>query len=264
MAIVEVKPIEKERWHGKKGRDAFQRPVTIEALVSNLTGKYSTGLSVEDQKRLEAETGFDLSSEYIPERAHPFWNTPVGFVKLENKTNVFDTKIPLNEIKVKLMKASDLVANSQKEYDEGKFPQALFVIFDETEDLEIRASKAAMKRKVIIEASKLPKSRKAEIIQILMGVSVRSQSEDFVDLKLDDCINEFGASKVLRLMQRDKKRTNLHALILEGIYKNVLRKEGTSIYYFDDQIGFDVESAIDHLDDPKNQAFKAQIIEKLS
>ena len=32
----------------------------------------------------------------------------------------------------------------------------------------------------------------------------------------------------------------------------------------DDQIGFDIESAIDYLADKKNQALKAQIIEKLN
>ena len=32
----------------------------------------------------------------------------------------------------------------------------------------------------------------------------------------------------------------------------------------DDQLGFDLESAIDNLEDKKNQALKAQIIEKLN
>ena len=72
------------------------------------------------------------------------------------------------------MKASDLVANSVKEYEEGKFPLAIFVIYDESEETEAKASKAALKRKVVIESSKLPKSRKIEIIQILLGIPVRN------------------------------------------------------------------------------------------
>lgn len=264
MAIVEVKPIERERWHNKTGKESFQRPITIEALVSTLTGKYSTGLTEEDRERLEKGGGYDLSDAYTPGKAHPFWNNPVGFVKLGNSTNIFDTKKPLDEIKVKLMKASPLVANSQKEYEDGIVPEALFVIFDETEDVEIRASKAAIKRKVIIEATKLSKTRKAEIVQILLGISVRSQTEDFVDLKLDDAIEEFGPEKVLRLIQRDKTRTSIHSLVLEGLYKNALRKEGTAIYYMDDQLGFDTESTIDYFADSKNQALKAQLLEKIS
>ena len=110
----------------------------------------------------------------------------------------------------------------------------------------------------------MTKTRKAEIVQIILGISVRNQSDDYVDLKLDDAVEQAGAEKVLNLIQRDKTRTSIHALVLEGIYKNVLRKEGTAVYYMDDQIGFDVESAVDYFIDPKNQAMKAQILEKIN
>lgn len=264
MAIVEVKPIEKERWHTKKGKEAFARPVTIEALVSLRTGQYATGLSDEDRERLEKRTGYNLSPDYKVGTPHEFWNSQAALIKLDYKTNVFNTDKPLDEIKIKVLKASDLVANSQKEFEEGKFPEAMFVIYDEVEDTEIKASKAAMKRKVIIESAKLTKIRKAEIVQIIKGISVRNQSDDYVDLKLDDAIDEAGPERVLTLIQRDKAKTSLHALILEALYKNILRKDGTAIYYMDDQLGFDIESAIEYFTDPKNQTLKAQILEKIS
>ena len=263
MAIVEVKPIEKNSWHNIKGKDTFKRPVTIEALVSLKTGRFATGLSEEDVVRLSKEVGYNLSDKHTAGKAHEFWNNKVSNIKLENKTNIFNTNIPLQEIKVKVMKASDLVANSQKEYDEGKYPGAMFVIFDETEDVELRASKAAIVRKVIIESTKLTKSKKAEILQILADISVRNQSEDYIDLKLDEEIAK-NPNRVLTLMQRDKKRTTVHALVLEAIHKNVLRKQGSSVYYMDDQLGFDIEATIDYLEDKKNQALKVQIIEKMN
>lgn len=264
MSLIEVRPIEKERWHGLKGRDAITRPVTIEALVNGTTGKLATGLTEEDRIRLEKETGYDLSPDYNALKPHPFWSSPAAFVKLEHKTNIIDTSSPLGEIRAKILKASDLVANSQKEYDEGKFPLAQFVIFDEREEVELKASKAAVKRKVIIEADKLSTTRKAELIQVLLGISVRNQSNDFIDLKLDEAIDKEGPQKVLDFIKRDKARTSLHATVLEAIHKNVLRKDGTAVYYMDDQLGFDIESAIDYLQDTKNQALKAQVIEKLN
>lgn len=264
MQLVEVRPIERERWHGLKGKDAITRPVVIEALLSNTTGKLATGLTPEDRERLEKETGHDLSPEYNPNKPHPFWSSPAAFVKLEHKTNIFDLSNPLDEIRVKILKASDLVANSQKEYDEGKFPLAQFVIYDEREEVEMKASKAAIRRKVVIEADKLSATRKAEIIQIILGLTVRNQSNDYIDLKLDEAIDKDGPQRVLDLIKRDKARTSLHATVLEAIHKNVLRKDGTAVYYMDDQIGFDIESAIDYLQDSKNQALKAQIIEKLN
>ena len=264
MAIVEVRPIEKERWHKKTGKEAFARPITIEAGVDLKTGKLATGLSKEDRERLEAVTGYDLSPEYNVGKPHPFYHRQVGWVKLEHKTNVFDTSIPVNEIKVKLLKESDLIANSMKEFEEGKFPQAMFVIYDEQEEVERKASKLALKNKVVLESAKLSFERKAEIVQILMGLSVRKQTPNFVDLKLDECIDEYGSEVVLNLIKRDKARTSLHALVLEGIYKNVLRKEGTAVYYMDDQLGYDVESAVDYFADAKNQTLKAIILEKIS
>jgi hypothetical protein len=263
MAIVEVRPIKKEKWHGKEGKDSFTAPKTVEALVSLRTRRYSTGLSTEDRERLEKITGYDLSDIYIQEKAHPFWSS-TGVVKLEDKTNVFDTSIPINEIKVKLLKASDLVANSMKEYEEGKYPDAIFVIFDEQEENEIKATRASIKRKVIIESAKLPIDKKIEIIQILLGISTKGQSNDYIELKFDECIDKFGADKLLTIMQRDKSRNTTHSLVLEAIQKNVLRKEGSSIYYMDDQLGFDLEATMDYLEDKKNQLLRAAIIEKIN
>ena len=141
--------------------------------------------------------------------------------------------------------------------------QAIFYIFDESEEEGLKASKAAIKRNVVIEASKLTKTRKAELIQILSGISVRNQSDDYVDLKMDEAIDAVGAERVLTYIKRDKKKTALHALVLEAIHKNVLRKDGTAVYYMDDQLGFDVESAVDYFEDPNNQTLKAQILEKI-
>lgn len=239
--IVEVKPIERVRWHGKTEKEAFARPITIEALISLSTGQFATGLSEEERIELEAKTGYNLSPDYTLGIPHPFWSSPTAQVKLEHKTNIFQTKKPLDQIKVSLLKASDLVANSQKEFEDGLFPNALFVIFNEQEEEELKASKAAIKRKVILESVKLTKAKKAEIIQILLGMSVKKQSENYVDLKFDEAIEQEGAERVLALIKKDKIRVGLHAFVLEALDKNVLRKEGSAVYYMDDQLGFDVE-----------------------
>lgn len=264
MAIVEVRPIEKERWHMKGGKEAFARPVTIEALVNINTGQFATGLTKEERVKLEEATGYNLSPDYTVGKPHEFWNSPAASIKLEHKTNIFNTDRPLDLIKVKVMKESDLIANSQKEYEEGKFPNAIFVIFDEQEDIERKASKASIKRQVYVETSKLTKSRKAEIVQILSGVSVRKQTEDYIDYKIDELIGEKGPEKILNVIQRDKGRTTLHALVLEALHKGVLRKEGSSIYFMDDQLGFDLESTIDYFTDKNNQTLKAQVLERLN
>ena len=73
MAQVQIKPIERVRWHGKTSKEFPNRPVKIEALVDPTTGRYATGLTEEDKVRLEGITGFDLSDIYRNGRPHPFW-----------------------------------------------------------------------------------------------------------------------------------------------------------------------------------------------
>jgi len=265
MSIVEVKPIERETWHGKKGKDSFKRPVVIEALVNANTGQYASGLTEKEREELSKLTGYDLSVNYIQGKAHPFWNSKVGAVKLNDGTTVFDTDRPLDRIKVAILKASYLVANSMEEFKEGKFPHAIFYIYDEAEKIKLKARKAAIKKKAVIELSKISRARKTEILQIITGVSKRKQSDDYIEVTLDEILDQTGgAEKVLNLIGRDKTRTATHAMILEAIHNNILRKEGSAIYYMDDQLGFDLESTIDYLSDKKNQALKVKILEELN
>lgn len=261
MALVEVRPIEKRKWHGKSGKDSFSRPVAIEALVNIKTNSYDTGLTPEDQERLERLTGLDLSNTYKKGQPHPYWSDG-GVVKLPNHTKIFDTNKPLDEIAVKMLKASELVASSQKELEEGKFPMATHVIFDEREEVEIKAGKVALKKEAIIESAKLSRAKKLEIVQILANKSLKKQSDDFLEVELDKLIED-SPEKILNYIKSDKAEVSIHAMILEGLEKNVLRKEGTSIYYFDDQLGYDVTSTIGYFKDPSNQKLKAEIIEKL-
>lgn len=259
--IVEVRPVKKEKWHGvNSGKNSIASTKVIEALINVSTNRYQTGLTEENQKRLEDLTGYDLSPQYVPKSKHPFWSEPIGKVKLNDHTNVFNMDVPLDEIKISILKASPLVANSQAEVDS----ETLFVIFDEQEEVQIKASKAAIRRNAIIATNGLSTDKKAELVQIALGVSVRNQSNDFIDLKLEEAIETKGAEYVLSLTKRDKAFNTLHSLVLEALHKNILRKEGPSVYYMDDQIGYDVESAVTYLLDKKNQILKGQILEKLN
>jgi len=87
---------------------------------------------------------------------------------LPNATKIFDTNKPLDEIAIKMLKASELVANSLKEYEEGKFPFATHVIFDEREEVQIKASKISIKKEAIIESSKLSRVKKLNLLELLL------------------------------------------------------------------------------------------------
>ena len=88
---VEVRPIEAKKWHNKAGQESFTRPKKLHALVDPSTMKYATGLTEEDRKiLLKKGVSYDLSDNYNSEAPHPFWDSNMAIVKLENNTMFFD------------------------------------------------------------------------------------------------------------------------------------------------------------------------------
>ena len=64
--VVEVKPIEVQKWHKKTGAESFTRPKKIQALVDPTTMKYATGLSKEDIKKLTKDLStFQKRKDFI-------------------------------------------------------------------------------------------------------------------------------------------------------------------------------------------------------
>lgn len=264
MAQVHVKPIDTTRWHGKSSREFASSPVKIEAFLDPATNKYATGLTEAEKNELELLTGYDLSDNYIAGRPHPFYSKKVGTVVLRDETNIFDSTNTLDRIKIALMRDSHLIANSQAALDNGEYPYAKFVIYDEQEEIAEKASKSSLIKKVYQGSSKLTPAKKADIVLIALGESVKKQSNDYIEVRFDDALETIGAERMLGLMESDPKFTSMQAVVLEGLQKNILRKEGSSIYYMDAFIAFDVSSAVEYFLDKNNQSMKATILEKIN
>ena len=262
--IVEVRPIERERWHQKRGKENFSRPRVIRALVDSSTSLYSTGLSESDIAMLrEKGVTYDLTPFFNQNAPHPFWDSEIATVKLPNYPVLFNTDNPLEFIRLKILKASPFVANSIRELDEGLFPSALFVIIDESEEVEAKASKIALKNKAFMEVAKLSKERKIQLILILRGKNLKGKSDDFVDVEMDNLL-EKETQSLLSLLEKDKEDVALRALIVEALQKNVLQKKGAKYYYFDAMLGSDIEDVIKYFKDVENQELKLRIMSQLN
>ena len=261
---VEVRPIETKRWHNKTGQESFTRPKKIQALVDGNTMQYATGLSQADIKELAKKgVNYDLSSNYNSEVPHPFWDSGMAVIKLENNTMFFDTDNPLDFIKIRVMKASKYVANSMTEYEAGQWQEATHVIFDEAEQAQVLASKVEIKNTAIIEASKLSLDRKIELILVLGGKNMKNQSADFVAVELDKIINK-DAGEFLRNLKMDKKQIASHALVLEALQKSILRKEGQRIFHMDSPLGIDEIEVAEYLSKEENKDIKMLILSKIN
>ena len=260
---IEVRPIDIPRWHGKSGKEAFMQPHTIEALYDSSIGGYATGLTEEEAQEYGKKLGVDLSNTFNQDEPHPFWSSKMAMVKLENRTMIFNDNNSLEYVKVKMLKASKYVANNMKLYNEGFYPEATHVIFDEEEDIEIKASKVQKNNKATQMAMELSKDDQINLIQILSDKSYRGRSQNFIDVEIADIL-ENKLDDFMRYAKMDKKTLYLRAAILEAIHRNILTKEGTSIFYMSDKLGFDFETTLEWFSDPQNQQMKVAILEKLN
>ncbi len=256
--LVYVKPIIKERWHGlhKIGRAKFQGTTdTIQAIFDTNIGRLATGLAADAEERLSKLLGLDLAAV----ETNKYW---ANFkVKLEDKTMIFDTKIPLQEIQIALMRASKYVANSQLDYDNGKWPHAKYVIYDEKQETEKKAKTAEVKAKANQLFSKLSHSKRLDLLKVF-GRTADSSSEEFSYAKLYEIVEEDPKRFIeVGSMKPDEIKTK--ALIYDLENKGILRTKGTAYLYNDQQIGFDYESTVDYLLNPKNQELFIKLTDDL-
>lgn len=278
---IEIRPLDVTKWHGHKGKESFARPKTINVLVDGETRQYATGLDYvnktfqdpdfpDNDKKKITEADFysrllkvDLSAIYMEDVLHPFWDSQNPKVKLENRTMFFDTDIPMEYIKIKVMKASKFVANSMKEWEEGHFPYATHVITDETEEIETKANKVQLKNNAIIELSTTPADRKIQLVLILDGKNLRGASDNTVLVEVNKLV-EKKPEEVLRFLKMNKEELALNSLVIEALQKNVLKKVGHKIMYYESVIGGDVNEVITYLQLEENQDLKLRIMSAIS
>lgn len=266
MKKMEIRPIDRIRWHKKTGKESFTRPRKIQPLVNSETMTYDTGLTKQEIEKFSKIFKQDLSPVYNPEQPHQFWDSPIISVKLENNTMFLNLEKDIDYIKGAVIKQSRFVANSLREYEEGLFPDATHYIVDEVEEVERIASKIETKKQATIKASKISGERKREIIIILSGKNVKGNSDAFVEVELDKLINgkDSKPAEVLRLIEEDPKKTKYLAVVLEALQKNVLKRAKHKIMYFESTLGTSAEDVADFLMEDENQDLYLQILKTIN
>jgi hypothetical protein len=262
--LVEVKPLPLKKWHGKQGRESFGQPKIVEVLINTETGRYQTGLTEEEAAHYGKLLGVDLSDTVEFEKPHPYWSTKPSWISLPNSTAIFNTDKPSDYVKVKNLKASHKVANSMEAWENGEFPNATHVIFDETEEVENKATKIALQQNAIALLPKMTQEDKIAMVTILSDKhkSVRNQSESFITVELDELIKN-KATEFIRVAKMGREEVSLRAKILDLVNVNVLTKEAGSYYYMGELIGMDYEDTVDWFKNPQNAKMRVMMLEKL-
>lgn len=264
--VVEVKPLPIEKWHKKEGKEAFARPKGSQVLYDPKTGKYATGLTEEESREWGNELGLDLSDKFNPNEEHPTWSTKAFNIRLENNTMFFDMSITINKIKVKNMKACKFIANSLKEWEDNKWPDATHYIIDENNEADSKAGKLEKKRKAGRLMDKMTPQEKASMILILNGKYLKNKSNNLIEVELDEAIEESpeNLETFLRYASMDGKDFTLTGQVLEALHRQILTKESEAVYYHGERIGYDVADAVEWFKNADNQKLKVAILEKLN
>lgn len=262
MALIEVRPIPQKKWHGKTGKESFKQPMVLEVLFDSQTGKYATGLTEEEAKKYGNILGADLSDTFSFTEPHPYYSTSTAKIRLKNQTMFFNDELASDFVKIKAMKASKFVANSFKELEAGQWPDATHVMYDETEEIEIKATKVQTKNKCVAIVAKMSADEKANIVQILSEKTVKKMTANFIDVAIDEIIDT-KPHEFIRYAKMDKEEVYTRATLLEGIKRNILIKEGVAIYYMGERIANDLEEAVRWFLDPQNSKMKVAILEKM-
>lgn len=261
MALVKVKPISGKSNTKLDIDNSINPPFAFRADIDVRQNKFSVDLTEGEIAILSKELGRNLSTVFDPDDTENFWgNNYLSLVKLQNKTNIFDTDNIKDRILLSIIRASKYVANSKEDYEEGLFPYAKFYI-DDTILTEANKEKQFVLRKNIIKKiDSLTRMKKEELLRILVGGDYNNQSNDYLDMKIMECLDTVGLDAIQNVLNKDDRDIFLHALILEAISKGVLRREGKVIFYFSDKIGYNVEDAIEFLKNGNNQPIFNSIV----
>lgn len=263
MALVEIRPLPQKKWHGKKDGESFAQTKAVEVLYDTDTGRYATGLTSEEAEKYGKLLGVDLSDTYSAATPHPYFSEKASWVSLPNHTLVLNTEKPNDYIKVKHMKASKRVANSMGEWEAGKFPDATHVIFDETEEVALKASRIEIKNKATEYVGKMSPQDKVNVVRILSEKSVKNQSADFITVEMDEIVTNKSKELVDLMTKYNRAQITLRSNVLEMVSRNIITKEGGSYYYMGELIGMDFEDTVSYFLDPNNQQLKVLMLQKL-
>ncbi len=257
---VEVRPIERKQWHGKKGKDSFAQPKTVEVLYNAEKGIYDTGLNEQETEKYSKLMGVNLGNQFNFTEPHEFWSSKASWTNLPNQTLVLDTEKNAEFVKVANLKASKFVANSLKEHEDGLWPDATHVIYSEEEEMELKASKFQIQQKASVSLINMSSDGKADLVQILAEKTVKGRSQNFIDGMISELI-ETKPQEVIRFISMGKEEVTIRASVMELLSKGILNKQAGRVYYMGEQIALDYEDAVKYFKDPENSRMRVMLME---
>jgi len=247
---VVVKPIIIDGWPpmlAEQNRNKFDGTHdVIMALYSKSLGRLATGLSQDEEAFFARELGVEsLAATSTNEFWHEFR------IKMEDRSMIFNMSKPRDYLAVKLLEASELVANSLTEFNKGKWPQARYVIYDERHEIEQENAEIDKKVRALQLFQEMTPAKRIRVLKVY-GKSPALITPELAYKKCYELVEDDPA-KFTKTATMDDEELMIRALMFDLERAGILRREGPAVLYNDQRIGFDYEDAVRNLMHPKSQ-----------
>lgn len=259
--IVKVKKVKNQGW-GTNQVKAYEGTKTKVIPSIDRNGNYNTGLTLEDEARLEPLLGLQKGN-LNKSKENKWWsqyNDGLGyFIEFTGNTPlILDTEIPEHELSYLVLKGQKRVAKSVKE---STHPSAQFVIFNEEDEADKENKRGKNKRQAnsLFETLSVNEMRN---VLLMYGKNAESSSPAIIENQLSKLMDEDPLTFLVHAKDPHiKNKVFILSLVSAGI---LTRKGGAFIESVtEDILAYDMDTMIQFLDEKKNNGKLIQFKEAL-
>lgn len=254
---IEIRPVPNRGEIRKfsKNLEYYSQAHIITPFVNPVTLKFETGLTEEDIKYLK-DKGFpyELSNNFKHGEPHPFWESNLVKVELRNTPMfLYPGKSLIDFVKYKYLLVNNFVYSSESQMKEGTKPQATHYIYNEEEEVEVKATILEQRNRLIREVAELSLDKKRQYVLILNNENTDNKNDSYLTVKLEEIINSPKRSELEELIDKKKEEVDALAVIKSAVRKNVIKKTRKGYFYYDVLMGLTEGDVVQYLSKPENQ-----------
>jgi hypothetical protein len=241
------------------------REKKIEAWFDSNKGMYVVDLPdslwEELRQKLGSKYNLDLDHDVTSGEAHEFWGSKMMQVRLEPNTMVLNLdENPINIAKLGVMRGHPWIANSLKEYNQGRWSEAKYIIIDDFQDVREKADKAMKRAKAHNLIIELDNTAKVDILQVYHNKLYTNASPEKIISDFGD-LAESDPSALMELHSLGEEILEVRSLVVQGISTGILQQNGPNVEFNGESLGIGVEEAADFL--LKDSKLKLHIMDKV-
>lgn len=244
---IVIKPATKIKFSGVSSYTNTR--TTIEGAQIGKGGAYNTGLTREEEIHYEKELG--LAPGTLNKHNGAFWGHVLDLSLPMDKAYTMTISSPMDELKLKVLLASDRVANNELELQ--KNPKAEFFIEDKEAKAKIEELAIDLNFTAMEAFQSLILDEKIGYLKLYGKTGVNDMSEKFIKTELYKEIVK-DPKKFLDFTKNPD--ITLRIQIQDMLELGTLKRKGSYYNFEDEVIGPSIDSVVAFFKDIKNQSLK--------